>query len=43
MLMVFQSPPKSYSVPSSSVTLWEPNTSIAVFCTSSLTSWPMVS
>ena len=43
MLMVFHSPPKSYSVPSSSVTFSEPNTSIAVCCTSSLVSWPMVS
>ena len=43
MLMVFHSPPKSYSVPSSSVTLWLPNTSMAVSCTSCLTSAPMVS
>ena len=43
MLMVFHSPPKSYSVPSSRVTLWLPNTSMAVSCTSCLTSAPMVS
>ena len=43
MLIVFHSPPRSYSVPSSSVTVELPNTSFAVFCTSSLTSAAIVS
>ena len=30
----FHSPPKSYSVPSASVTFWEPKTSSAQNCTS---------